>query len=140
AAKLEIGSTPLVTRELYLAVKRSRSDAQSIVDGFNGQLRGMITDRTYHRLLHVNWIQADVDGDGVPEYVPLNDQVGPSEPQHIYTLFSSPQPESEPVKPGFYFGGNIYANWASVPENYKVSNSDKPDPRRSTASVFKFTW
>jgi polar amino acid transport system substrate-binding protein len=140
-AKLQIGSTPLLTRELYFAVSRSRPDAQAIVDGFNAQLRGMVADRTYHRLLHVEWIRADVDGDGVPEYVPLNDRPGPAAPTHAYTLFSTqPSPSETPVKPGFYIGGNIYGDWASVPENYKVSNSDKPDPRRSTGTVFRFTW
>jgi len=140
-ARLQIGSTALLTRELYLAVARSRPDADSIVERFNAQLRGMIADRTYHRLLHVNWIRADVDGDGVPEYVPLNDRAGPAEPTNAYTLFTTPSSASEPpVKPGFYLGGNVYNDWASVPENYKVSNSDKPDPRRSSASIFKFTW
>ena len=71
-AKLQIGSTPLVTRELHFAVNRARADAVSIVERFNAQIRGMIADRTYHRLLHVDWIRADVDGDGVPEYVPRN--------------------------------------------------------------------
>ena len=30
-----------------------------------------------------------------------------------------------PAKPEnrFYFGGSIYENWASVPQNYKLSNS-----------------
>jgi polar amino acid transport system substrate-binding protein len=139
--KLQIGSTPLLTRELYFAVARSRPDAESIIERFNAQLRGMIADRTYHRLLHVDWIRADVDGDGVPEYVPRNDRPGPSEPQRVYTLFSAPPSVSDtPAKPGFYFGGNVYADWASVPENYKVSNSDKPDPRRSTGTIFKFIW
>jgi len=49
-------------------------------------------------------------------------------------------PSETQVKPGFYVGGNIYSDWASVPENYKVSNSDKPDPRRSTGTLFKFSW
>ena len=40
-------------RELYLAIRRSRPDAESIISGFNAQLRGMVADRTYHRLLHV---------------------------------------------------------------------------------------
>jgi polar amino acid transport system substrate-binding protein len=143
--KLEIGSTPLVTRGLYLALKRTRADAQSIIDRFNAQIRGMIADRTYHRMLHVDWILADVDGDGVPELVPRTDQAGSSEPLRAYTLFSPPSPppsspSETPSKPGFYVGGNVYADWASVPENYKVSNSDKPDPRRSTGTLFKFTW
>jgi len=138
--KLQIGSTALVTRELHFAVNRARADAASIVERFDAQIRRMVADRTYHRLLHVDWIRADVDGDGVPEYVPLNDRPGPSEPQHVYTLFTAPTASEPGAKPGFYLGGTIYGDWASVPENYKVSNSDKPDPRRSTGTVFKFSW
>jgi len=86
----------------------------------------------------VDWIRADVDGDGIPEYVPRDDRAGPSEPQRAYTLFTAQPLTSEP--PGFYLGGNIYGDWASVPDNYKVSNSDKPDPSRSTGTVFRFRW
>jgi polar amino acid transport system substrate-binding protein len=142
AAKLQIGSETLVRRELYLAIARRRADAESIIARFNTQLRRMIADGTYHRLLHVDWIRADVDGDGIPEYVPRNDHPGPSEPKSIYTLFSTPltDSKSEPVKSGFYVGGNIYSNWASVPESYKVVNPSYPDSRRATASVFTFRW
>src|SRR5580765_665665 len=113
-AKLQLGSRPLLTRQLYLAVRRDRPDAASIIDRFNAQLRGMIADRTYHRLLHVAWIRADVDGDGVPEYVPANDRPGPVAPEHAYALFSTEQPASPPDKKqtGFYVGGNIYSDWA----------------------------
>src|SRR3954453_9284971 len=139
--KLEIGSTPLLTRELHLVLKRTRADAQSIVERFNAQLRGMIADRTYHRMLHVDWLEADVGGDGVPELVPRTDRAGSSSPLHVYTLFApASSPSERPSKPGFYVGGNVYADWASVPENYKVSNSDKPDPQRSTGTVFRFAW
>jgi len=139
-AKLQLGSTPIVTRQLHFAVNKARADAASIVERFDAQIRSMIADRTYHRRLHVDWIRADVDGDGVPEYVPLNDRTGPSEPQHAYTLFTAPATSETTVKPGFYVGGTIYGDWSSVPENYKVSNSDKPDPRRSTGTIFKFSW
>lgn len=154
ASRLQIGSIPLVTRELHLAIRRTRPDAEAIITSFNAQLRGMIADRTYHRLLHVEWIGADVNGDGRAEYVPASDSAGPAEPQRVYTLFSSasnprlmidtlPKPElatTEPSKPGFYFGGNIYTDWASVPSNYKTTGSRPPDPSRSTASLFSFTW
>ena len=139
-AKLQLGSTPIVTRQLHFAVNKARADAASIIERFDAQIRSMVADRTYHRRLHVDWIRADVDGDGVPEYVPLNDRTGPSEPQHVYTLFTAPAELDPTAKPGFYVGGNIYGDWASVPENYKVSNSDKPDPSRSTASLFRFSW
>ena len=138
-AKLQIGSTPLITRQLYFAVNRARPDAASIVERFNAQIRLMIADRTYHRRLHVDWIRADI-GDGVPVYVPLNDRPGPSEPHNVYTLFTPPAESDTTSKPGFYLGGNIYSDWASVPENYKVSNSDKPNASRSAGTVFKFVW
>jgi polar amino acid transport system substrate-binding protein len=142
ATRLQLGSTPLVTRPLYFAVKRSRPDAEAIIKQFNTQLRGMIADRTYHRLLHVPWIQADVDGDGRAEFVPRSDRSGPQEPQHAYTLFSSqlvtPQPGT--VDRRFYVGGTIYTDWAAVPNRYKVEDPNRPDPARSTASIFRFSW
>jgi polar amino acid transport system substrate-binding protein len=145
--RLQIGSTPLVTRALHLAVRRSRPDAGAIIMRFNAQLRSMIADRTYHRLLHVDWIRADVNGDGIPENVPITDHPGPSEPKRVYALLSTPpnatlattKPDTS-TKPGFYVGGNIYSDWASVPASYKEVNPDPPDPRRSTASIFKFSW
>lgn len=141
SAKLQIGTTRLITRDLYVAIRRTRPDADAVVNRFNAQLRSMIADRTYHRLLHVTWIRADVNGDGVPEFVPLDDRVGPSEPQRVYTLFSAPQPVSKTSeKTGFYVGGNIYSDWASVPESYKDVHPDPPDPRRSTATIFRFRW
>jgi ABC-type amino acid transport substrate-binding protein len=137
AERLQIGSVPVVKRELYLTVRRSLPEAQVIIDGFNDQVRRMIADRTYHRLLHVDWIRADVNGDGIEENVPLSDKVGPTSPERVYRLFSKSESSSSP---GFYVGGTVYSDWASVPESYREVNPDYPDPRRSTASVFKFSW
>lgn len=143
AAKLEIGIIPLATRTLHLAVRRSRSDAESIVSRFNAQLKGMIADGTYHRLLHVDWIRADLNDDGKPVNVPASDHPGASEPQHVYSLFATTPSDlaSQPTtKPGFYFGGNIYSDWASVPDSYKTPANEQPDARRSTASIFTFRF
>ena len=140
-AKLQIGTTPLLIRPLYFAISRSRSDAQTIIDGFNAQLRGMIVDRTYHKLLHVDWIQADINGS--PQYIAGSDQVGQTAPANVYKLFTAPEAEAatQGQKPGFYFGGNVYSDWASVPDSYKtIDNAHPPDPRRSSASIFKFVW
>lgn len=141
--RLAVGTTPLVKRLLYLAVRRSRPDADSIVERFNAQLRGMIADRTYHRLLHVAWILADVDGDGVTEFVPKSDLSGKEPPKQAYSLFSSdPLQTTQPAaKPGFYVGGNIYRDWASVPNRYKYAPPlNVPDPDSRTASLFRFQW
>jgi ABC-type amino acid transport substrate-binding protein len=137
ATKLQIASSPIVTRELYFAVRKARPDALPIIDGFNSQVRQMIADRTYHRLLHVAWIRADVNGDGIEENVPSADRVGPTSPERVYRLFSK---SDSPASPGFYLGGTIYSDWASVPESYREVNPNPPDARRSTASVFKFSW
>jgi polar amino acid transport system substrate-binding protein len=140
-ARLQLGRTALLTRPLYLAIRRSRPDAQSIVDRFNAQLRGMIADRTYHRLLHVDWINADVDGDGRTEYVPSTDQVGKLPPLRAYTLIT---PEAQPqrrveIAPGYYIGGKFYNAWTDVPDEFKAG-SGRPSADRSTASVFTFVW
>jgi ABC-type amino acid transport substrate-binding protein len=140
-ARLQIGTRPLIVRPLYLAIRRSRPDAESIVSRFDDQLVRMIADRTYHQILHVDWLRADVDGDGVDEYVPKSDRAGKTAPQHAYTLVTS-TPSLERTGSGtrFYLGGNIYTDWASVPNRYKVEDPQYPDPRRSTASVFTLTW
>lgn len=138
--RLQIGTTSLVTRSLHLAVRRSRPDAASIIERFNAQLRAMITDRTYHRLLHVDWITADVDGDGVAEYIAGSDQSGKQPPQYVYPLFSSAAID-RPVKhqERYFFGGAIYNGWSSVPDHYKVDDLNRPDHTHPTARIFTFT-
>ncbi len=49
--RLAFGSAPLLTRSLHFAVRRSLPDAESIISRFNAELRGMIADGSYHRLL-----------------------------------------------------------------------------------------
>ena len=136
--RLNVGSKPLLSRPLYFAVRRSYPNAATIISRFNSQLRGMIADKTYHRLLHVTWIRADVDGDGIPEYVPQSDKAGSVQPAHAYTLFAATSSAESPKR--FYYGGTIYTDWASVPNQYKVDDPRYPDPRRSTASIFRFVW
>ena len=140
--RLQIGTTPLVRRQLHLAVRRSLPDAEAIVKGFNAQLRGMISDRTYHRLLHVDWISADVDGDGLPEYVPLSDRLGAVEPTRAYSLISI-EPSALPTpqtRQRFLVGGSVYDGWTTVPDRFKVDDRSRPDANRSTAFIFRFAW
>lgn len=139
--RLQIGTAPLLTRSLHLAIRRSRPDAESIIQRFNSQLRAMITDRTYHRLLHVDWIRADVDGDGVAEYVAGSDQSGKQPPQYVYPLFSSAALEKQ-VKDQerYFFGGAVYNGWSSVPDHYKVDNLGRTDAQHPTARIFTFSW
>jgi hypothetical protein len=103
----------------------------------------MIADRTYHRLLHVDWISADVDGDGIPESVPQSDQPGRLEPSSTYLLFStekSPSRQPGPVPQRFYIGGTTYESWAAVPARYKVEDPLHRDVSRFATPIFKFVF
>ena len=128
--RLAFGSTPLITRSLHLAVSRSLPDAESIISRFNTVVVDMMVDGTYHRLLHLDWIHADVDGDGLREIVPHDDQIGPDEPERPYALFlatgtASAEPEE---KPRFYLGGKIYERWSTVPARYKAPDYSRSGP------------
>lgn len=139
-AQLAFGSTPLLTRSLHFALRRDLPEAESIITRFNAELRGMIADRSYHLLLHLDWIRADIDGDGLAEYVPRTDQAGPLPPERGYELFATSKQMAEPGAPRFYFGGDIYEDWSTVPERYKAPNPGGPEPGRYTATVFRFSW
>ncbi len=139
--RLAFGSVPLITRSLHVAVRRSLPDAESIVSRFNDELRGMIADRSYHRLLHLDWIRADVDGDGLMEHVPRRDQAAPRAPERSYDLFTSGGPAKAPgATRRFYFAGNIYEGWASVPGKFKTLDYARAEPGRLKVDIFTFKF
>jgi polar amino acid transport system substrate-binding protein len=142
-ARLQIGGTPLLTRPLHLALRKSLPDAQAILDKFNAQIKVMIADRTYHRLLRVDWIRADVDGDGLLENVAAQDKALKAEPQRAYSIFSANElekqvKEAQPER--YFFGGAVYNGWSSVPDAFKVDHLDRPEHVHPTARIFTFTW
>jgi len=140
--RLQIGARPMIIRPLHMAIRRSVPDAQSIVDRFNAQLRAMISDHTYHRLLNVQWIRADIDGDGIPEYIAASDKVGKTQPQNAYSLFS-PQALSTQVakeQERYFFGGAVYNGWSAVPDRYKVDDLGRPDNVHPAVRIFTFSW
>jgi ABC-type amino acid transport substrate-binding protein len=139
-SRLAFGSTPLIVRTLHFAVNRNVPQAQRIVDQFNAELLGMISDRSYHRLLQLEWISADVDGDGRPEYVPRTDQVGMNAPDHSYKLFSE-QTAADPASgPRFYLGGKVYSSWSAVPDAHKVPRAPGTLNDGAQFSIFTFKF
>jgi ABC-type amino acid transport substrate-binding protein len=140
--RLQIGKQPIMTRPLYLAIRRDIPNAQAIIDGFNTQLRAMIADHTYHKLLHLAWINADVNGDGITEFVPASDRIGALPPTSAYALTTAElnniQPKKSKGAQRFYVGGEVYSDWDSVPNRFKVDESLDPNP--SPGSVFTINW
>ena len=125
--RLALGSKPILRRSLHLAVRRSLDDAESVVSRFNAELSGMVVDGTYHRILRLEWLRADIDGDGKREYVPRGGAMGATPPQRAYALFARSSPRIEPpeeTKRRYYFRGTVYESWADVPDLHKSSDSD----------------
>ena len=141
-ARLEIGTTPMLIRPLHLALRKTLPEAPSILDRFNRQIKTMITDRTYHRLLRIDWLRADVDGDGLMENVAASDQALKTAPQRSYSLFSRTELEKQVKKDEerYFFGGAVYNGWSSVPDAFKVDHLDRPDHTHPTARLFTINW
>jgi ABC-type amino acid transport substrate-binding protein len=141
-SRLAFGTTPLLVRTLHFAVNRKLPDAQRIIDYFNAELLKMIADRSYHRLLQLEWIEADVDGDGRLEYVPRYDQVGPTLPDHSYQLFTNKTTYDSGPKPNsrFYLGGKVYSSWSAVPDAHKVPRAPGTFSDGAQFSIFTFKF
>jgi polar amino acid transport system substrate-binding protein len=141
ATRLAIGTDPVVVRSLHFAIRRKVPGAQSIVDRFDAELTRMIADHSYHRLLHLGWMVADVDGDGRMEEVPASDAAGTTPPVRRYELVTvtgaTPPPDS---KARFFLGGQVYEGWANVPDRYKVIAKDKTAWGSQVAPVFSIKW
>lgn len=56
----------------------------------------MIADGSYHRLLSLDWIRAEVDGDGLREFVTHDDRTGPHPPERSCVLLATGSPAAEP--------------------------------------------
>jgi len=140
-ARLAIGTEPLLTRTLHFALRRDVRAAQSVVDRFDAEVIKMIADRSYHRLLQVGWILADIDGDGRMELVPATDQAGREAPVRRYELVTvTADPKKPEGKKRFYLGGKVYDDWGSVPEQYKVLDANKTPWGSQSAPIFSFKW
>ena len=138
--RLAFGTVPLLVRSLHFALRRDLPDAKAIVDRFDAELPRMVADRSYHRLLQLAWIDADVDGDGRTESVPATDRAGISPPSHRYELLTATKPVKMPSSRRFYVGGEIYEGWSNVPDRYKVGDPTRTPWGATVAPIFSFKW
>jgi polar amino acid transport system substrate-binding protein len=138
--RLAIGSEPLIVRSLHFALRKKVPGAQSIVDRFDAELSKMIADHTYHRLLQLGWIEADIDGDGRMENVPASDAIGQAPPVRRYEIVTVTGPPAPESKKRFYLGGQVYEGWSNVPDKYKVIDKDRTAWGSQVAPVFAIKW
>ena len=118
---LEIGENVILVQPLYLAILKNIPGAQSIIDEFNNNIAQMMADGTYNEILELNWIQYDVDGDGMLELVMSGENAGMEAPVNYYSLMSvSGLAESEDR---YYINGQLYNGWEEVPQQLKIDFS-----------------
>jgi polar amino acid transport system substrate-binding protein len=138
--RLAIGTEPLIVRTLHFALRREVPGAESIIERFDAELTKMIADHSYHLLLKVGWIQADVDGDGRTELVPASDRAGNAPPVRRYELVTVTAAAKPEGPKRFFIGGQVYEGWKNVPEKYKVMEKNKTAWGSQVAPVFSFKW
>lgn len=135
---LEVGLTPLVSRKLHFAIRRDRPGSEEIVKRFNEAIRAMIADGSFHRALDVDWIWADLDGDGASELVLRGTQAGVAEPEGGYDVITKDSHSSESADVPYVIEGVRYENWEGVPERYKVEVDRTRPPVEPTITLFRF--
>ncbi len=115
---LAVGTKAIIVQPLYFAILKSTPDAKAIISSFNENIRQMIIDGTYNEILQLNWIQYDVDGDGVLELVMGDGQAGKEAPVNYYALMSSSGLSKDTDR--YYINGTVYSGWNTVPEKFKT--------------------
>lgn len=114
---LEIGQSPLIVKSLHFAIDRKIENADEIIAQFNKEIKAMIVDGSYHEILELNWIRADIDGDGKMELVLNGNQAGELPPATVYGV----QPDQNMNNEGYYINGKHYSSWDQVPSDVKVA-------------------
>lgn len=127
---LQVGTRALAVRSLHLALRRDHPDAAKIVAAFDAEIRRMMTDGSYNEILQMDWIQADVDGDGKIELILSGREAGEKPPTGSYRVFDVPAQPSDRVEVGYFVAGQRYDDWQQVPAEYKVPT--KQDIRAET--------
>jgi ABC-type amino acid transport substrate-binding protein len=124
---LEIGTRPLLRKSLHFAIRKDYPDAAEIIDQFNKEIMEMLAEGTYNRILQINWIRADIDGDGQAELIFEGEQAGEEAPTGGYDVFLQASTVGTNYdNQHFYIDGNKYPDWQSVPPQYKVSPREEP--------------
>lgn len=121
---LVVGEHALVLRTLHFAVRKDVADARAIIDHFDGRVRQMLRDGSYNRILGIEWLEADIDGDGLSELIFQGTHAGVEPPTsadyRVLTAEQRPKVEVE-VQPDYIINGQRYDAWESVPDAFKVT-------------------
>jgi len=129
---LSIAKTPILVKSLHLGLRKDIPGSEQILSRFNEEIKTMIADGSYNRILHLNWIQADMDGDGQLELILDGEQAGTQAPDDAYGVMvdQSFAYQSTMGSNRYYIDGQTYTGWDNVPEKYKseIRGTDVANP------------
>ncbi len=115
--KVAVGSKPLAVNPLYLAIRKDIPGAQAIITSFNKQIRIMLADGSYNRILRLSSIRADVDGDGITELVLGGEKVGPQASVTAYDYsYTDRTMDKVENRKRYWINGKLYEDWDNVPD------------------------
>ena len=118
---LEIGQTPIMIKSLHFVIRKEFDDGENIIARFNEEIHKMITDGTYNKILELNWVRADMDGDGKMELILQGDVAGIAPPEYAYGVYTDQSLVKKTYNPDrFYIDGKLYNSWDQVPQEYKT--------------------
>lgn len=118
---LEIGSTPIIVKSLHFAIRKDVPNAEKIIADFNNEIHDMIAEGVYNRILELNWVRADMDGDGELELILDGDAAGTAPPENAYGVYTDQSLVKKSNSPNkYYIKGQMYNSWDQVPQEYKT--------------------
>jgi hypothetical protein len=128
---LEIADLPILVKPLHFAIRKDLDNAEKIIADFNAEIREMIADGTYNKILELNWVRADMDGDGTMELILAGEAAGTTPPTHAYSVNPNPAMMKTGTPEKYYINGKFYNSWDQVPQSYKteivMSSQDPKD-------------
>jgi len=132
---LAIGQNPLLVKSLHLALGKNVEGAAEILTQFDTKIEEMIADESFNRILELNWVKADVDGDGKMELVLGSNMAGSSAPQNIYGLMMDNTYKEKNGPQRYYVDGKLYEDWDNIPKSYKLDLVEDKTPSEEDAYI-----
>lgn len=132
---LAIGQKPLLVKSLHVALHKNVENAEEILNQFDEKIDEMIVDESFNRILELNWVKADVDGDGNMEMVLGSNMAGSSAPQNIYGLMMNNSYKEKNGPQRYYVDGKLYEDWDNIPKSYKLDLVEDNTPSEEDAYI-----